>query len=75
MVMTVKKWSDLSPRARKALLVAGGIEGILKVAALVDLKRRPADRVRGSKRAWGLAITFVNSCGAVPLAYFARGRR
>ena len=73
--MTTKKWGDLSPRVRRMLLVAGSIEGLLKVVALVDLKRRPAERVRGSKRAWGLAITFVNSFGAVPLAYFARGRR
>jgi len=73
--MKTRKWGDLSPRVRKTLLVAGSIEGLLKVAALVDLKRRPAERVRGSKRAWALAITFVNSAGAVPLAYFARGRR
>ncbi|HEX5562643.1 MAG TPA: hypothetical protein VFX52_13450 [Nocardioidaceae bacterium] len=73
--MKTKKWGDLPPRVRKTLLVAGSIEGLLKVAALVDLKRRPAEKVRGSKRAWGLAITFVNSFGAVPLAYFARGRR
>jgi hypothetical protein len=73
--MKTRKWGDLSPRVRKTLLVAGSIEGLLKVAALVDLKRRPAERVRGSKRTWGLAITFVNSFGAVPLVYFARGRR
>jgi hypothetical protein len=51
------------------------LEGAVKVAALVDLARRPASQVRGSKAAWATAITLVNSAGAVPLAYFLRGRR
>ena len=53
----------------------GSVEGALKVAALVDLVRRPAEQVRGSKRAWAAAIVVVNSGGVVPLAYFLRGRR
>jgi hypothetical protein len=28
---------------------AGVIEGVLKLAALIDLARRPSDEVRGSK--------------------------
>jgi len=50
-------------------------EGVLKVAALTDLARRPASEVRGSKLRWALAVTLVNSVGAVPIAYFVRGRR
>ncbi len=69
-----RRWADLSPRTRKRILVVGAVEGVLKVAALVDLVRRPADEVRGSKAAWATAIVLVNSGGAVPVAYFVRGR-
>lgn len=73
--MARKKWNELSPRTRR-LVVAGAVfEGALKVAALVDLSRRPAAEIRGSKPAWAVAIVLVNSLGAVPIAYFARGRR
>ena len=70
-----QKWSDLSPRTRRVVMVMAALEGAIKVAALVDLARRPASQVRGSKAAWATAITLVNSAGAVPLAYFVRGRR
>lgn len=56
-------------------MVASVFEGVLKIAALVDLKRRPAEEVRGSKRAWATAVVLVNSVGAVPLAYFLLGRQ
>jgi hypothetical protein len=69
------RWSDLSTRTRR-LIVAGLVwEGLLKVAALVDLARRPASRVRGSRLRWALAVALVNSVGAVPIAYFRYGRR
>ena len=73
--MTVKRWSDLSQRSRRVLVGAGVAEGILKIAALVDLKRRPAEQIRGSKWAWATAIVLVNSMGAVPVAYFLLGRQ
>jgi hypothetical protein len=57
------------------IVVAGAIDGVLKIAALIDLARRPPNEVRGSKRKWVAAVTLVNSLGAVPLAYFAWGRR
>lgn len=73
--MATTKWRDLSDRTRKRLMAAALVEGSLKTAALVDLARRPAAEVRGPKWRWALAITFVNSLGAVPLAYFFLGRR
>lgn len=72
--MARKKWNELSPRTRRLVVAGAVVEGALKVAALVDLARRPADQVRGSKPAWAVAIVLVNSLGAVPIAYFARGR-
>jgi hypothetical protein len=51
------------------------LETVVKVAALRDLKRRPADEVRGPKWLWGAVITVANSAGLVPAAYFMFGRR
>ena len=73
--MARKKWSDLSPRAKRFLIIGGSFEGLLKIAALRDLRKRPADQVRGSKRRWAAAIVLINSVGAVPIAYLIRGRK
>jgi hypothetical protein len=70
-----RKWSELEPRTRRFLVVASAIEGVLKVAALIDLARRPSKEVRGPKAGGAAAVTFINSLGAVPIAYFAWGRR
>ena len=74
-VVIGKKWSELEPRTRRLIVVAGVLEGLLKVVALVDLARRPASEVRGSKAAWAAAVTLINALGAVPIAYFAYGRK
>jgi hypothetical protein len=73
--VATRTWQELSPRTRRLLVAAGAFEGVLKVAALVDLARRPAAQVRGSKTRWALAVTLVNAVGAVPIAYFVWGRR
>ena len=70
-----RRWSELSAGTRRFIVIGAVVEGALKVAALVDLRRRPADEVNGSKRAWAVAIVLVNSLGAVPMAYFLLGRR
>ncbi|MGN6431466.1 MAG: DUF5652 family protein [Gaiellaceae bacterium] len=70
-----KKWSQLSPRARRVVVAASAIEGALKIAALIDLARRPASAVRGSKTAWVVSVSLVNSLGVLPVVYFVRGRR
>jgi hypothetical protein len=73
--VATRHWKDLSPGTRRFVLVAGTVEGVLKIAALLDLVQRPSDEVRGSKGRWAAAIVLTNSLGAVPLAYFAYGRR
>jgi hypothetical protein len=70
-----KKWSDLSKRSQRLLIAGAVAETILKAAALIDLKRRPASEIRGPKWAWIPAVTVINSFGGAPLAYFAFGRR
>ena len=44
----------------------------LQIAALVDIRRRPAEQIKGRKAAW-VAVSFINTFG--PLAYFKFGRR
>jgi hypothetical protein len=73
-VLAVRGRKYLSPRTRKVLIVVGAVETVLKVIMLVDLRRRPASQVRGSKRVW-TAASMINSAGLVPLGYFAFGRR
>ena len=70
-----KRWNDLDPRVRQAVLLAGAFEAGLKVAALIDLAQRPRLEIRGSKAAWASALVLVNSGGAVPIVYLLRGRR
>jgi len=70
--MAKQKWSDLSVSKRRLIVVAGLAETCLKVAMLVDLKRRPAEQVRGPKWLW-MPLAFVNLLG--PVSYFAVGRR
>ena len=70
-----RRWSDLSERTRALIILGGVYEGVLKVAALVDITRRPANQIRGSKLAWATCVVLVNSLGGAPLAYFLVGRR
>jgi hypothetical protein len=70
-----RRWSDLEPRSRRLIVVASVIEGVLKIAALADLARRPSNEIRGPKAAWAAAVALINAFGAVPIAYFAWGRR
>ena len=73
--MAKKRWTDLDPRARHAMVIGGAFEAGLKIATLIDLAQRPAATVRGSKRAWAAALILVNSAGVVPIVYLLRGRR
>jgi hypothetical protein len=73
--MAAQRWSDLSKRSRRLLVAAAVAEAGLKTAAIIDIKRRPASQIRGSKWIWAPVVVVVNSFGAAPLAYFSFGRR
>ena len=70
-----RKWSDLSEGTRKLIIIAAVADSILKGAALIDIKRRPANQIRGPKWLWVPVIVVVNSAGVVPISYFVFGRR
>jgi hypothetical protein len=67
------RWEQLSEGQRRLVVVATIAETALKVAMLIDLRRRPASQVRGPKWLWA-ATALVNSAGIAPVAYFIVGR-
>jgi FixJ family two-component response regulator len=67
-----RKWSELSSRQRTVLGSLAAAELSLKIAALVDISRRPAELIRGPKLLWRAAMV-VNLIG--PVSYFAFGRK
>jgi hypothetical protein len=70
-----RRWSDLSKRTRILLITAAAADGTLRVAALIDIKRRPSSQIRGRKRVWAAAMAVVSSAGVLPISYFVFGRR
>jgi hypothetical protein len=73
--MPPQRWSDLSERSRKLIIAAGVVDVSLRIAALIDIKRRPASQVRGRKGVWAAVVAVVNSAGVLPMSYFLFGRR
>ncbi|WP_229074834.1 hypothetical protein [Actinoplanes sp. DH11] len=71
--MAKRRWRDLSRSQKRTIIVVGVVETALKTAMAVDLKRRPAQQVRGPKWLWA-GSTLINSGGVVPIAYFLFGR-
>jgi Phospholipase_D-nuclease N-terminal len=67
-----KRWADLSTGQKRAVVAAGVVQNSLLIAALVDLRRRPAKQINGDKRLWA-AASFINFVG--PIAYFIVGRK
>jgi hypothetical protein len=67
-----KRWSELSPAARTAIVIGAAAEIIVTSIAVRDLIGRPPAMVRGSKALWFLGC-FVQPIGS-PL-YLAVGRR
>ncbi len=67
-----KKWSERSKLSRRLIVIAGVLEVVLLAATLIDIRRRPAEQINGSKRLW-TGLAFINIAG--PIAYFTVGRR
>lgn len=66
-----RTWRELPQRLRASIIAVGAVEIAVKIAALVDINRRPAEAINGSKRAWRLAL-LVNPG---ELGYFLFGRK
>ena len=70
-----RRWSDLSKRTRTLIITVAVADGALRVAALIDIKRRPASQIQGRKWVWATAVALVSSAGVVPVSYFVFGQR
>ncbi len=70
-----RRWGDLSQGQRRLVITAAAVEGVLKIAALMDMRNRPASEIRGPKWLWATSVTVVGSAGILPISYFLVGRR
>ncbi|HQY92450.1 PLD nuclease N-terminal domain-containing protein [Caldilinea sp.] len=67
-----KTWKRLEPWQKAGGVMLGIVQVSLLIAALVDIRRRPATEIRGRK-AWWVMAAFVNYVG--PISYFLFGRK
>jgi phospholipase D-like protein len=67
-----RRWSELSTPGRVGTGVLGTVQLALLVAAQVDIQRRSAREINGSKTVWRL-VCLLNFVG--PLSYYRWGRR
>ena len=70
--MAKRSWSEFTLLQKTGVVLVGATQLGLLATALADIRRRPQEEIRGSKRAW-VAAAFVNFVG--PLSYFLFGRR
>lgn len=70
--MAAKRWNELNQAQKTGIIISSIVQLTLLIAALLDLRRRPAEAIRGDKRVW-LGVVFINYIG--PLAYFFYGRK
>lgn len=68
-------WKSLSPTTKRIILISAVVDLALRITAIVDLRRRPAEQVNGPKWLWCGLLAVVNSVGLVPVVYFLRGRK
>jgi hypothetical protein len=57
------------------VIAGAAVEGVLKIAALMDLRKRSASEIRGPKWLWATSLTIIGSAGILPASYFLVGRR
>ncbi len=67
-----KHWHELSGAQQAGIVVMTIVQLSLLAAALLDLRRRPAEEINGTKGMW-TAAAFINIIG--PISYFVWGRK
>jgi hypothetical protein len=70
--MVKKRWQDLTVMEKVGVALMGALQLLLLAAALWDIRRQPADEIKGNKR-WWTAAAFVNFVG--PISYFLFGKK
>ncbi|MDP2183284.1 MAG: PLD nuclease N-terminal domain-containing protein [Actinomycetota bacterium] len=64
---------NLPTPALVAIVVLGTAQIALELYAVIDIVRRPADQIAGTKVMWILIVVFVNLIGAI--VYLLVGRK
>ena len=67
-------WRQRPLEQQLRIIFQAGIQLGLMVAAEYDLRKRPAEQIRGPKRIWAM-VCGINYLGLGPIAYFLIGRR
>ncbi len=70
--MATQRWADMQLAQRRMLGVSFAVQLALLAAALIDIRRRPREQIRGPKGIWA-GVSFINFIG--PAAYFVFGRK
>jgi hypothetical protein len=71
-----RRWGDLSERSRRLIVAAAIGEAVLKTGVLINIRRRPASQIRGSKRMWTIVAVWTHQLRwGRSLSYFAFGQR
>ncbi len=70
--MATRRWADMQLAQRRMLVVSVAVQFALLAAALIDIRRRPREQIRGPKGVWA-GVSFINFAG--PAAYFVFGRK
>ncbi len=73
--MPKKRWSELSPKAKVAIVAVAAVDAGLRAWALRDLAGRDAAHVNGPKWVWVGALGTLSTSGIAPAAYLLIGRR
>ncbi len=47
-----RRWAELSPRTRAAVMALGTVQVALGLAAQIDITRRPSGQIRGAPWRW-----------------------
>ena len=67
-----RRWSDLTDQQKRIVVVAIVVHAFIATFTLRDLRRRPAEAVRGPKLIWGV-WAMLNTTGSI--TYWLFGRR
>jgi len=67
-----KSWGELTTGQKASVFLSIAVQLGLLLAALADLRKRPAARINGPKAGWAVG-SFVSFFG--PIAYFLFGRK
>lgn len=73
--MAKKRWNDLSPNAKTAVIAVAAVDAGLRAWALRDLAGRQASQVKGPKWLWGSALGLLSTSGVLPVIYLVAGRK